>query len=64
MTDAAGQPVAPGPRAVQLRVSVSAPNGSVETLRTMIEESCRCSPVQCAVERSVPVSVRIDIDPV
>jgi len=63
MTDAAGQPVPPGPRAVQLRVCVAAPNVAVETLRAMVEESQRCSPVQFAVERSVPVSLRIDIEP-
>jgi len=63
MTDAAGQRVPPGPRALQLRVRVAAPNVAAETLRTMVEESHRCSPVQCAVERSVPVSLEIDVDP-
>lgn len=64
MTDGAGERVSPGPRAVQLRISISAPNVAVETLRTMIEESHNCSPVQVALERPVPVSLRIDIDPV
>ena len=63
MTDDAGEPIPPGPRAMQLRVRVAAPNVAVETLRIMIEDSCRCSPVQCTVERSVPVSLHIDIDP-
>ncbi|HUJ52886.1 MAG TPA: OsmC family protein [Steroidobacteraceae bacterium] len=64
MSGDAGERIPPGPRALQLRVRVAAPNVAAETLRTMIEESRRCSPVQFALERSVPVSVQIDIDPV
>lgn len=63
MTDDAGERIPPGPRAVELRVRVAAPNVAVETLRAMIEDSYRCSPVQFAVERSVPVSLSIDVDP-
>jgi uncharacterized OsmC-like protein len=63
MTNDAGERIPAGPRAVQLRVRVAAPNVAVETLRTMIEDSYSCSPVQSAVERAVPVSLRIDIDP-
>ena len=63
MSDQAGQQIPPGPRAVQLRVRIVAPNVAVETLRAMIEDSQRCSPVQFTVERSVPVSLSIDIDP-
>jgi uncharacterized OsmC-like protein len=63
MTDAAGDRIPPGPRAVQLQVHVVAPHAAVDTLRSMIEESHRCSPVQCALESPVAVSLRIDIDP-
>lgn len=63
MTDDAGDRIPPGPRAVQLRVCVTAPGVSSQTLQTMIEESCRCSPVQFALEKSIPVSMRIDIEP-
>lgn len=63
MTDEAGQQISPAPRAVQLQVRIVAPNVAAEILRTMIEDSCRCSPVQSAVEKSVPVNVRIDIEP-
>jgi uncharacterized OsmC-like protein len=63
MTDDAGEQIPAGPRAVQLRVRIAAPNVALETLQTMIADSYRCSPVQFAVERSVPMSLRIDIDP-
>ncbi len=63
MTDNAGEPIPPGPRGVQVRVRVAALNIAMESLRTMIEDSSRCSPVRFAVERSVPVSLHIDIDP-
>jgi uncharacterized OsmC-like protein len=64
MTDAAGERIPPGPLAVQLRVRIAAANVSAETLRTLIEESHRCSPMRCAVESSVPVSLAVDVDPV
>ncbi len=63
MTDDAGERIPPGPRTMQLRVCVAAPNVPSEALQTMIEDSCRCSPVQFVVEKSVPVSLRIDIEP-
>lgn len=63
MTNEAGVQIPPAPLAVQLRVVVTAPNVAADVLRTMIEDSCRCSPVQFAIERAVPVILRIDIDP-
>jgi uncharacterized OsmC-like protein len=63
MTDAAGVRIPAGPRAVEMRVRVAAANVAVETLRALIEESHRCSPVECAVERSVPMRLEIDIEP-
>jgi uncharacterized OsmC-like protein len=63
MTDASGAAVSPGPRAVQMRVRMSAPNVAAETLRAMIEECQRCSPVQVALERAVPVKVQIEVAP-
>jgi uncharacterized OsmC-like protein len=61
--DAAGERVPAGPRCVQMRVRVAAKGASTETLRAVIEESHRCSPVECAVEQSVPVRLEIDIEP-
>lgn len=63
MTDAQGVEISPGPSAVQLRVRVAASNAAADTLRAMIEDSSRWSPVQCALERAIPVSLQIDIDP-
>ena len=62
MTDEAGERIPPGPLAVQLRVRVAAQNVGAETLRSLIEESHRCSPMRCAVERCVPLSLTVDID--
>ena len=63
MTDDTGERIPPGPRAVHLRVCIAAPSVPAETLRSLIEESYRCSPVQFAVETSIPVSLKIDVDP-
>jgi hypothetical protein len=41
---------------------VAAPNVPRERLQAMIEESFRCSPVSAAVERSVPVGLRVDFE--
>jgi uncharacterized OsmC-like protein len=63
MTDDAGERIPPAPREVRLQVRVTAPGVPVGTLRAMIEDGCRCSPVQSAVEKSIPVRLHIDIDP-
>lgn len=63
MTDAAGERVPAEPREIQLRVRIAAAGADAETLRAMIEESHRCSPVECAVERSVPIRLEIDVEP-
>jgi uncharacterized OsmC-like protein len=62
MSDAGGERIPAEPRAVQLRVRIAAASAAAETLRAMIEESHRCSPVECTVERSVPVRLEIDIE--
>lgn len=59
---AAGAPVPPGPCEVRLRVRIAAPAIAEEALKAMIDESYRCSPVSAALERPVPVGLRIDID--
>jgi uncharacterized OsmC-like protein len=63
MSDGGGQRVAPGPRTVQLCVRIAAPDVPAETLHAMIAESNRCSPVQCAIEKAIPVSLQIDVGP-
>ena len=58
-----GVQITPAPCKVELEVRIAAPNALSERLRAMVEESFRCSPVSAAVERAVPVALRIDIDP-
>jgi len=63
MADEAGERVLPAPCEIQLQVRVAAHNIAVEALRAAIEDSHRCSPVSAAVERAVPVNLRIEVDP-
>jgi uncharacterized OsmC-like protein len=62
MADAAGEPILPAPRDVQLRVRIAAMKVNAEVLQSIIEDSYRCSPVSAALVRAVPVSLHIDID--
>jgi hypothetical protein len=48
---------------VQLEVRLGAHNVARELLQAMVEVSFRCSPVSAAVERAVPLALRINIDP-
>lgn len=57
-----GEPVTPAPCKVHLEVRIGASNASREDLRAMIDSSVRCSPVSAAVERAVPVDLRVDIE--
>ncbi|MGD0494399.1 MAG: OsmC family protein [Steroidobacteraceae bacterium] len=58
-----GVQITPAPGEMQLEVRMAAPNVARERLQAMVEESFRCSPVSAAVERAVPVALRIEIDP-
>lgn len=51
-----------GPLDVELCVRISAPRASPDRLRSLIEESHRCSPVSDALCRPIPLSLRIEID--
>jgi uncharacterized OsmC-like protein len=62
MPEASGAPVCPGPRDVQVLVRIAAPGISPERLRSLIEESNRCSPVSAALRDAVPIAVRIEMD--
>lgn len=62
MANADGVTVAAGPRDMALSVRISATGVAPDRLRTLVEESYRCSPVSDALCRAVPVSLRIDID--
>jgi uncharacterized OsmC-like protein len=63
MTDADGVPVDAGPRDVELIVRISAPGIAPDRLRSLVEESHRCSPVSNALCHAVRISLRIDVDP-
>jgi uncharacterized OsmC-like protein len=64
MTDVSGEAVGAGPRDVRLLVKISAPGVSAERLRTLVEDSNRCSPISAAVRDAVPVDLRIEVDAV
>lgn len=59
--DATRVPAAP--RAVQLRVRIGARGVSAERLRQLVEDTRRCSPVLCALEDAVPVSLQVEVTP-
>jgi uncharacterized OsmC-like protein len=63
MTNDVGERITPAPGEVRLEVSIGAANVAHELLQAMIEDSYRCSPVSAAIERPVPVSLHVDIDP-
>lgn len=62
MADATGEPASAGPRSVQLHVHISAHGVSPQRLRTLVEDSHRCSPMPNALEHAVPVDLHIDVD--
>jgi uncharacterized OsmC-like protein len=62
MTDAGGQKIGAEPCDVELHVRISAPSVSAERLRTLVEESCRCSPVPSALQNAIPMTLRIEVE--
>ena len=50
-----------GPRDVELRVRISAPGIARQRLQELVESSCRCSPMLCAMEAAVPVALRVEV---
>jgi uncharacterized OsmC-like protein len=62
MMEASGERVCAGPRDVQLIVRISALGVSAERLRSLVEESNRCSPVSAALRDAVPATLRIEVD--
>jgi uncharacterized OsmC-like protein len=59
--DAGGEPVCAGSRDVQVLVRIVAPGVSPERLRTLVEESNRCSPVSATLRDAVPMTLRIEV---
>ena len=60
LADADGEPVYAGPRDMQMQVRICADGVSEQRLRALIEKSYRSSPVACALQDAVPVTLRIE----
>jgi uncharacterized OsmC-like protein len=56
------KPVNAGPRDMQMLVRISAQGVSAHRLRTLVQESYRCSPMARAVEERVPVALHIEVE--
>ena len=61
MTEADGTPIGAGPHDVQLHVTIAAHGVPAERLRALVEESHRCSPVPCAMQKETPVGLHIEV---
>lgn len=61
MTEGDGSRIGAGPQDVQLHVTIAAPGVPAEKLRTLVEESHRCSPVPCAIQQETPVGLQIEV---
>jgi len=62
MSDEGGSPVYPGPIDMQLTVRISAAGATAESLRALVDEGLRCSPIPNAVQHAVPVSLNVHVD--
>jgi uncharacterized OsmC-like protein len=63
MADEDGVPITPAPRDLRLQVRMSAPNVAPEPIKTLVEQSVRCSPVSAALARGVAVELTVDLAP-
>jgi len=61
MLDGTGVPVGAGPREIQIHVLISAAGVSAESLRLLVENSNRCSPISAATRDAVPIALRIEV---
>ncbi|MBC7730336.1 MAG: OsmC family protein [Bacteriovorax sp.] len=56
-----GRPVPAGPLTMELHVRIGAPGFSAERLRALVASTTGCSPVTCAVEQPLPVTLHVDV---
>jgi uncharacterized OsmC-like protein len=61
MTESDGSPIGAGPHDMQLHVTIAANSVTAETLRALVEECHRCSPVPCAIQEETPVGLHIEV---
>jgi uncharacterized OsmC-like protein len=62
IADTAGAAVSAAPLSVEMHVRIAANGVAPERLRALVEESQRCSPIANAVEKAVPVALRIEVE--
>jgi uncharacterized OsmC-like protein len=62
MADADGVPVRAAPSDLELRVRIAARGVSAQHLRALVEDSCRWSPITCAVQEALPLALHIEVD--
>lgn len=56
-----GRPVPAAPLTMQLHVRIGAPGVPAERLRALVASTTGCSPVTCAVERPLPITLHVDV---
>jgi uncharacterized OsmC-like protein len=61
MSESDGTPVGAGPHDMQLHVTIAANGVPAATLRALVEEGHRCSPVPCAIQEETPVGLHIEV---
>lgn len=61
MDDGHGLPVYPGPADLQMIVSITAPGVPDAVLRTLVEDSNRCSPLTAAIRNASDLLLRIEV---
>jgi len=56
-----GIPVNPGPCEIHLHVRIAAAGAAPDTLRSLVDRACRCSPMASAVTSITPLDVHVEI---
>lgn len=60
LPDADGTPVSAAPRALQMHIDIRAPGVAPEALRALVERGCARSPIPCAVQAALPLTLHIE----
>ena len=56
-----GRPVPAGPLAMELHIRIGASGVPAERLHALVASTTACSPVTCAIEQPLPVSLHVDV---
>jgi uncharacterized OsmC-like protein len=57
-----GAPVDPGPESLRMHVRIAAAGVEADTLRELVAQGQRCSPISSAAGVARPIELRIDVD--